>query len=229
MAYVSYPDGIVWRANADGSQRLQVTSAPVDPRELRWSPDGAQLLFVASSSVQGTAAMWVVSSQGGAPRRLLPDDREPETEPSWSPDGQKIVFSRAPEGGNTPNNTIGILDLAANKVTPLTGSAGMTAPRWSPDGRWIVVQSSDLLTMKLFNVQTQRWSVMYNGRGLVFPTWSSDSRFIFFVPFLNGAGVFRVPITGGNAELVADTRDFHTTGYFGRWFGLTPPTPPVAP
>jgi serine/threonine protein kinase/Tol biopolymer transport system component len=227
VAYVSYPDGVIWKASTDGSQRLQVTSAPVDPRELHWSPDGAQLLFVDSSSSQGTAAMWVVSSQGGAPRRLLPDDREPETEPSWSPDGQKIVFSRASEGGNTPNDTIGVLDLAANKLTPLPGSTGMTAPRWSPDGRWIVAQSSDLLTMKLFNVQTQQWSVVYKGRGLVFPTWSSDSRYIFFVPFLNGAGVFRVPITGGNAELVADTKDVHTTGYFGRWFGLDPTDTPL--
>jgi eukaryotic-like serine/threonine-protein kinase len=227
VAYVSYPDGIVWKANTDGSQRLQVTSAAVEPRELHWSPDGAQLLFVDSSSSQGIPAMWTVPSQGGAPRRLLPDDREPETEPTWSPDGQKIVFARAREGGNTLNSTIGVLDLAANKVTLLPGSTGLTAPRWSPDGRWIVAQSSDVLTMKLFNVKTQQWSVVYKGSGLVFPTWSSDSRYIFFVPFLNGAGIFRVPITGGNAELVADTKDVHTTGHFGRWFGLDPTDTPL--
>jgi hypothetical protein len=35
------------------------------------------------------------------------------------------------------------------------------------------------------------------------PTRSSDSRHIYFMPFLNGPGVFRIPITGGDAELVA--------------------------
>ena len=28
VAYISYPDGIVWKANTDGSQRMQLTSAP---------------------------------------------------------------------------------------------------------------------------------------------------------------------------------------------------------
>jgi hypothetical protein len=53
----------------------------------------------------------------------------------------------------------------------------------------------------------------------IFPTWSRDSRYIFFL-LLGGAGVFRVPITGGNAELVADTKNVTPTGSAGVWFGL---------
>jgi hypothetical protein len=170
--------------------------------------------------------MWIVPSQGGAPRRLLPNDSEPETDPTWSPDGQKIVFSKGGEGDGNPNTAVKVLDLATNKVIPLPDSVGMTSPRWSPDGRWIVALSFDSLTMKLFDVKTQQWSVLYKG-GTVSPTWSSDSRYIFFVPFLNGPGVFRIPITGGNAELVADTKDVHTTGYFGQWFGLDPTDTPL--
>jgi Tol biopolymer transport system component len=226
VAYISYPDGIVWKANTDGSQRMRVTGAPAAPRALQWSPDGTQLLFVDSSSSQGTAAMWIVSSQGGVPRRLLPNDREPETEPTWSPDGQNIVFATSPEGRGNPKSTVSVLDLASNKVTPLPGSAGMTSPRWSPDGRRIVALSYDLLTMKLFDVKTQQWSVLYKG-GTVFTTWSSDSRHIYFVPFLKGPGVFRIPTTGGNAELVADTKDVHYTGYFREWFGLDPTDTPL--
>ena len=219
VAYISYPDGIVWKANTDGSQRMQLTGAPISPRELHWSPDGTQLLFVDSSSSQGTAAMWTISSQGRVPRRLLPNDSEPETDPTWSPDGQKIVFSKGGEGNGNPNTAVRVLDLVTNKVTTLPGSEGMISPRWSPDGRWIVAQSFDVKTMRLFDVKTQQWSVLYEG-GSVFPTWSSDSRYIYFMPFLNGPGVFRVPFTGGNAELVAETKDVHTTGYFGEWFGL---------
>jgi WD40 repeat protein len=226
VAYISYPERIVWKANTDGSQRIQVTGTAISPRLLHWSPDGTQLLFVDDSSPsQGTAAMWIVSSQGGAPRRLLPNDRAPEMDPTWSPDGQKIVFA-TDQWGN-PKSTVSVLDLASNKVTPLPGSLGMTAPRWSPDGRRIVAQSYDLLTMKLFDVQTQQWSVLYKGGVTVFPTWSSDSRYIFFVPSFYGPGIFRIPIAGGNAELVADTKDVPITGYFGEWFGLDPTDTPL--
>ena len=141
-------------------------------------------------------------------------------DPTWSPDGQKIVFA-TDQWGN-PKSTVSVLDLASNKVTPLPGSLGMTAPRWSPDGRSIVTQSYDLLTLKLFDLQTQQWSVLYKGGVAVFPTWSSDSRYIFFVPSFYGPGIFRIPIAGGNAELVAATKDLHYTGTFGVWFGLDP-------
>jgi WD40 repeat protein len=171
--------------------------------------------------------MWIVSSQGGVPRRLLPNDREPETQPTWSQDGQKIAFATGPEGLGNPKSTVNVLDLASNKVTPLPGSLGLTSPRWSPDGRRIVAISSDLLTMEFFDIKTQQWSIVYKG-GSVFPTWSSDNRYIFFLPFSDSpVAIFRVPITGGNAELVADTKNVHTTGYFGEWFGLDPTDTPL--
>jgi Tol biopolymer transport system component/predicted Ser/Thr protein kinase len=225
VAYISYPEGIVWKANADGSQRMQVTGTAVAPRDLHWSPDGTQLLFLDSS--QGPAAMWIISAQGGAARRVLPNDREPERDPTWSPDGQQIVFASGLEGLGTPKSIVRVLDLASNKVTPLPGSLGMVAPRWSPDGRRIVAQSYDLLTIKLFDVQTQQWSVLYKGGVTVFPTWSSDSRYIFFVPSFFGPGIFRIPIAGGNAELVADTKDVPNAGSYGEWFGLDPTDTPL--
>ena len=31
VAYVSYPDGVLWRANKDGSERVQLSSPPLSP------------------------------------------------------------------------------------------------------------------------------------------------------------------------------------------------------
>jgi Tol biopolymer transport system component len=225
VAYVSFPEGILWKTNLDGSDRVQLTNPPMTPRLVRWSPDGNQILFVDFGS-QGPAVTWIVSSHGGNPHRVLPNDNEPETDPTWSPDGQKIVFSTSPEAGKDPHCVIKVLDLASNTVTTLPESVGMASPRWSPDGHWIVATSFDLLTMKIFDVETKQWSVLYKGE-VAFPEWSKDSRFIYFLRFIHNPAVLRIPVAGGNAELIAEGKDLPNTGYYGLWMGLDPTDAPM--
>ena len=45
VAYVSYPEGTLWRSRVDGSDRLQLTSPPVIAALPHWSPDGTQIAF----------------------------------------------------------------------------------------------------------------------------------------------------------------------------------------
>ena len=40
VAYVSFPEGTLWRSKADGSERLQLTYPPMYALMPRWSPDG---------------------------------------------------------------------------------------------------------------------------------------------------------------------------------------------
>jgi eukaryotic-like serine/threonine-protein kinase len=35
-------------------------------------------------------------------------------------------------------------------------------------------------------------------------------------------GVFRISVTGGDAERIADLKGVHHTGYYSVWFGLDP-------
>ena len=46
IAYVSYPDGTLWRSRADGSERLQLTFPPVSAFLPHWSPDGTQIAYI---------------------------------------------------------------------------------------------------------------------------------------------------------------------------------------
>jgi Tol biopolymer transport system component len=39
VAYVSYPDGILWRANRDGTDCIQLASSPLQPGGPAWSPE----------------------------------------------------------------------------------------------------------------------------------------------------------------------------------------------
>ena len=40
LAWARYPDGTLWRSRPDGSERMQLTSAPLEAHLPRWSPDG---------------------------------------------------------------------------------------------------------------------------------------------------------------------------------------------
>jgi Tol biopolymer transport system component len=79
VAYVSFPDGILWRANGDGSSPMQVTNGTIYPRMPNWSPDGTQILFMATPPHGSSTRAYLVSSQGGIPR--LPSPRR-----SWAGD-----------------------------------------------------------------------------------------------------------------------------------------------
>ena len=226
VAYVSYRDDILWRANRDGSDRVQLTSPPLQPISLDWSPDGTQLVFTASSPQAGEQA-WIVRAKAGTPERLLPEDGGQEADPSWSPDGRTIVFATGVGGSsNQQSSFIRMLDLASHQITTLPGSAGMFSPHWSPDGRSIKAESQDQSTLYIFEMKTQHWSALPIGIHAC-AAWSSDSRSIYFFRYVDDPAILRVPVKGGEAKTVVSLKDFRFTGTLGLWFGLDPTDAPL--
>ena len=65
LAYVSYPEGILWRSKPDGTQKIQLSSAPLFAALPRWSPDGKQIVFY-NYSVGEPGRIYVVSAHGGS-------------------------------------------------------------------------------------------------------------------------------------------------------------------
>ena len=121
VAYVSYPEGTLWRSKIDGSERLQLTYPPNYAFSPRWSPDGKMIEFYASPP-NGPSRIYEISPEGGTPRQLMPDDSNPQGDPNWSPDGSKIVFDH---GFKNAASAILLLDLVTRKVTTLPGSQGL--------------------------------------------------------------------------------------------------------
>jgi DNA-binding winged helix-turn-helix (wHTH) protein/Tol biopolymer transport system component len=224
VAYVTFPEGVLWKANRDGSNPVQLTDPPLYPTLPRWSPDGKQILFWSEDGT-GSARSYVVSSQGGISRPILPEDEANEESPDWSPDGRRIVFDswKAKEPSFIE---IRILDLASGQVSKLPGAEANWEPRWSPDERFIAALCPDSSGVAAFDFETKQWSVVHKGDAGDL-AWSWDSKFIYFEGSADDPGVFRIRPTGGQAERIFGLKGFRSTGVFGNWMGLDPDGAPM--
>jgi DNA-binding winged helix-turn-helix (wHTH) protein/Tol biopolymer transport system component len=219
IAYVTFPEGILWIANRDGSNPMQLTDRPFYPVLPQWSPDGAQILF-SSLDAEGNFKGYIISPRGGTPRPVLPEYKGTQTQPSWSPDGRKIVFM----AGETAGNSLQVLDLASGRITTLPEGAWF--PRWSPDGRFIAGLDPASLNLKVLDLETQRWSILQK-RLLGNLSWSRDGKFIYFLRVENDPGVYRISASGGEAQRVVDLKGFQITGVWTSWMSLDPEDTPL--
>ena len=221
VAYVSYPEGTLWRSRPDGSERFQVSYPPLYAGLPCWSPDGKQIAFHASSAGRPTR-IYLVSAESGSPRALMPGDPQPQSDPNWSPDGAKIVFS-----GTPPLPTaIRVFDVETHQASTLPGSEGLFSPRWSPDGRYIAAMPADGLSLVLCDVEAQHWSELAK-TGAGYPSWSKDGQYVYFLQAPNAGAVLRVRISDRRTEQVVGLKNFRTGGYWGFWLGLAPDDSPL--
>ncbi len=222
VAYVNFPEGTLWTSKLDGSQRLQLSYPPLYSVLPSWSPDGKQIVFYAFSPGQ-KSKLYMVSTDGGTPRQLVPEDAQEESDATWSPDGTRIVFS-GPR--SDPNTTIRILDVKSHQISMLPGSKGFYSPRWSPDGRYVVALPSDSRSLMLFDFAAQRWEEIAKVTA-GFPTWSKTGDSVYFLHWENPPSVMRVRIRDRKLERVADLKNFRQTGVFGIWLGMAPDDSPL--
>jgi len=221
VAYVSYPEGTLWRSKADGSDRLQLSFPPLYAMLPRWSPDGKQLVFFNYQTGKPTR-IYLVSADGGTPQAMMPGGPQSQADPTWSPDGNSVAFG----GVFSALDGIHILDLKTRQVSTLPGSDKLFSPRWSPDGRYMVGMPTDSLGLRLFDFKTEKWAVLSN-TAAGYPGWSQDGKYVYFLQQEPDVGVFRVGIRDRKVEQVVSVKGFQLTGYWGMWLGLAPDDSPL--
>ena len=226
VAYATYPDGILWKSNIDGTGRVQLTDSPRSVESVSIAPDGNAVAFMARTGSETTRA-YVVSSQGAGPQLLFPQDAGPESDPAWSPDGHRIAFATYVLGNNrAQTNEIRVLDVASRQVTTLPDCAGKYSPHWSPDGQYLVASQLDNSAMYVFAFRTKRWTEIYKGVS-AYTSWSHDGRYIYTLRFVTDPAVLRIPANGGAVIEVADLKSVRFTGTLGLWLGLDPADEPL--
>lgn len=228
-AYVSYPEGTLWRCKADGSERVQLTFPPLRPALPRWSPDGKTLVFFQfPQSSKVPARIFTIASEGGTPRELMPDDPLNQQDPSWSPDGSRIAFAGDSNDAtvNKSGPAIRILDVQTRHVTTVPASQGLFSPRWSPDGQHLAAMTGDSSTLLVFDFRTQKWTQL--GKGTFgWLNWTSDGKSIYILDFTGKGAVVRISVNDHKTDRMVDLKNFVATGQYGGTLSLAPDDSPL--
>jgi Tol biopolymer transport system component len=108
-------------AQPPAEMRLEITTPPTtDPVSLAISPDGSQLVFVAS--LGGTPRLWLRPLNGAASPLA---GTEHASLPFWSPDSRSIAFFA--------DARVKRLDIASGRVEELAGAAVPGGGTWNDD------------------------------------------------------------------------------------------------
>jgi Tol biopolymer transport system component len=219
IAYVAVPEGTLWRARADGSDRLQLTADSERAALPHWSPDGNQIAF-ASTKSGGSWKLSLVSANGGDAHEMLKENGS-QIDANWSPDGVRLMFGEYNRDKN--GLKIRIMNFKTNEITTIPGSDGLFSPRWSPDGRYIAAMSPNGTDMMLFDFNTQIWTTWLKepAGAFSYPSWSADSQYLYFDDLVTGAeAIRRVKVGASDAETVFELGSLERyPGALGPWAG----------
>ena len=144
-------NGIYTISSADGSGLTRVTANPLGGHDIpgSYSPDGRRIVFLRFDANMNSAGLFVVKTNDGPLRQILPASMILNIGADWSPQGNEIIFSRHVTPGvlgsiwvvhanGTGLHEIHIrgLDCGASFSDP--SGVGCHGARWSPDGKKII-------------------------------------------------------------------------------------------
>ncbi len=218
----------LWRAHADGSDRIRLTPDALEVFLAHWSPDGTRLAAMARKP-GGVWQIYLVDANGGKAEALLSEARN-AADPGWSPDGDRLVFGREPDlmGKESGSHTLKILKLSTHEMEDISDSENLFSPRWSPDGRWIIALTLDQRSVMLYDVALRHWQRLIS-TSAADPVWSSDSKAVYLHAFsADREPILKVEVPSGRVRTVADLSNFHDGEAANYFFGgVTPDGEPL--
>jgi TolB protein len=199
----------IWVMDADGSDKTQVTSTPLDEEVPAWTADG-RILYCGQSGDAGRYDIYLVNADGTGKARLT-DSPGLDCWPSAAPSGQRFAFTSLRNGVpelyvmNTNGN--GLRRLTTGYISDWSPSGNdIVFSRDAPDLNGVPDGDIDLWTMHIDGTGLRRLTNT-PGRVEFFPTWAPDGESIVFggVVAPGVINIFALDLaTGAERLLLAD-------------------------
>jgi Tol biopolymer transport system component/DNA-binding winged helix-turn-helix (wHTH) protein len=224
VVYIEYPDLTVWRANADGSNKTQITFAPLQADGISWSPD-EQWFALRARTPDKPWMIYLVPAQGGEIKPLAPSESE-QGVPTWSADGRLVAFGDVPPsfGKASGKEMIHIFSLDTHAHSELPGSQGLWTARWSPDGRSLAALTIAGQQLMLYDFPTKKWRATKTGN-VNNPTWSGDCKYVYFDTAGADRTLRRVRVSDGHIDELTSLHSYSNLAWW--WSGVTPDSSPM--
>jgi Tol biopolymer transport system component len=226
VAWTTVPEGTLWQSKADGSDRRELTFAPMQASLPRWSPDGTRIAFAAHEPGK-PSKIYIVPAGGGIAEQATAAESG-GGDPSWSPDGNALAFGGFnPTAASVDHYPIQIVDLRSSAVTALPDSSHYFSPRWSPDGRWLLALDDETFALELYSFTTRTWEELTK-QGAAYPNWTPDSQCVLFNvstgPSATKQPYYRMCLSDRKPHLLVNLADNGqlVSGTFNSWTGVTP-------
>ncbi len=232
VAYESNQSGNwdIWVKQVEGGQPVNLTADHTGlDRYPSWSPDGSQIAFQSGREGGG---YFVMPARGGAARKVVsrPFGRFSMRQgpPQWAPDGKELAYA----GRDPSGHFVEITPLEGGKSRrlalppPKDGSHGWEL-NWSPDGRFFaygtaVDRDSPNSKIWILRVSDQANIAVTERKALnISPSWSADSRKLYFVSNRRGSmDLWRLRLGEDGTPIGSHERV--TTGVEMRYAGFSP-------
>ena len=225
LAWTTWPEGILWRSRADGSQKLQLTPTGLWAGLPRWSPDGKWIAFTGQHSPGAARSVSLVSADGGAPEILAtPEPGLDHWDVCWLPDGRSVVFSYLQQ--SRPG--LFRVDLGTRQVSPWPGTERLQFPKCSPQGRVFAMGSaaSDsaaarraITGWRVFLPERGTWEEV-TVPGFAYASWTRDGQSLIGLNW-EGSRIEKFSLATRRSEVIADVRGLTLARLGGvPWMGL---------
>ncbi|MES2521385.1 MAG: protein kinase [Gemmatimonadota bacterium] len=219
LAYMTRGESL-FVVGADGGSPTALP-VPIDAHAPAWSPDGKQIalsvgnpMFVFGTAYfanVGTATLWLVPVDGGAPRQVT-SGRAMDESPQWSPDGRALYFT-SDRGGGRDVYRLRLRDATEpERVTTGLDAHTITLSR---DGRRLAYSrlrsSTNVWSMAiptLGAMVADRMTAVTTGSQIIEQVdVSRDGRWLVFDSDRNGnADIFKQAVAGGEpVQLTTDS------------------------
>jgi TolB protein len=145
------------------------------------SPDGTQLGISDNSQEDHKSLVYIVSIDGGAPRRIT--QKSPSYLHGWSPDGKTLAFV----GERNGDFDIYAIPAAGGEETRLTSAKGLDdGPEYTRDGQYIYFNSERTGHMQIWRMRpdgSEQEQVTFGDDNDWFPHISPDGQWMVFLTY----------------------------------------------